>query len=93
MTVAAWLAGSLLFSSCIGSFKLMNGLLSWNRSFDNKLVNELVFVAFCIIPVYGVSILADTLVLNTIEFWSGSKGVDDVVKIKSMATQETNLNE
>lgn len=68
--VAAILGGSL--SSCIGSFTLTNKLLSWNQSIGNKFVNELVFIAFWVLPVYEVSALADVLVLNSIEFWSGS---------------------
>ncbi len=76
-TVAAVLlcAGSLLFSSCIGSFSLTNKLLNWNQQVGSKFVNELVFVAFWILPVYEVSALADILVINTIEFWSGSNPV------------------
>lgn len=62
---------SLGLSSCIGSFSLTNRLLSWNKSVSNKLVNEIVFVAFWVLPVYEVSGLADLLVLNSIEFWSG----------------------
>ncbi len=65
------LTGSLLTTSCIGSFTLTNKLLSWNRQVGNKFVNELVFFAFWIIPVYEVSALADILVINSIEFWSG----------------------
>jgi len=68
-------AGSLLFSSCIGSFALTNKLLSWNKQVGSKFVNELVFVAFWILPVYEVSALADILVINSIEFWSGSNPV------------------
>ena len=62
----------MMFSSCIGSFKLTNKLLTWNTSIGNKFVNELVFFAFWILPVYEVSGLADILVLNSIEFWSGN---------------------
>lgn len=69
------MCGSMLFTSCIGSFQLTNKLLSWNRSIGNKFVNELVFVAFWILPVYEVSGLADLLVINSIEFWSGSNPV------------------
>ena len=87
MTVAVWLAGSLLFSSCIGSFKLTNGLLSWNRSLDNKFVNELVFVAFCIVPVYGISILADALVLNAIEFWSGDNPIASIPEMQTVESE------
>lgn len=64
--------GSTGLSSCIGSFGLTNRLLGWNKTIGNKFVNELVFVAFWILPVYEVSGLADLLVLNSIEFWSGS---------------------
>lgn len=66
---------SLLTSSCIGSFSLTNKLLSWNRGVSNKFVNELIFFAFWILPVYEVSALADVLVLNSIEFWSGNNPV------------------
>ena len=66
------LAGSILTTSCIGSFSLTNKLLSWNKSIGNKFVNEVVFIAFCIVPVYEVTALADVLVLNSIEFWSGN---------------------
>ncbi len=66
------IAASLGLSSCIGSFALTNRLMSWNKTISNKFVNELVFVAFWILPVYEVSTIADILVLNSIEFWSGS---------------------
>jgi hypothetical protein len=33
---------------------------------------EVVFLAFVIIPVYGVTLFIDAVILNTIEYWSGS---------------------
>lgn len=77
LTVATVIAlcGSMTLTSCIGSFSLTNKLLSWNNTIGNKFVNELVFFAFWILPVYEVSGLADILVLNSIEFWSGSNPV------------------
>lgn len=80
-------AGSMLFSSCIGSFGLSNKLLSWNRSIDSKFVNELVFIAFWIVPVYEISMLADVLVLNSIEFWSGENPVADAGSSKTIDTE------
>lgn len=59
-------------TSCIGSFKLTNKVLEWNKSLGNKFVNELVFLVFVVVPVYEISILIDGLVLNTLEFWTGS---------------------
>ncbi|MBD5244991.1 MAG: DUF3332 domain-containing protein [Bacteroides sp.] len=75
VALAITLAGSMMLSSCIGSFSLTGKLLSWNRQVGNKFVNELVFFAFWILPVYEVSALADVLVLNSIEFWSGTNPV------------------
>ena len=82
--MAVTLASSIMFSSCIGSFSLSNKLLSWNRSIDGKLVNELVFIAFWIVPVYEISILADILILNSIEFWSGENPVADAGTVKKI---------
>lgn len=74
--VCAVLAGSMLFTSCIGSFKLWNNLKDWNQDVSNsKFVNELLFIALHIVPVYEIAYLADALVLNSIEFWSGSNPV------------------
>lgn len=75
VAVALALAGSMLCTSCIGSFALTNKLLGWNRQIGNKFLNELVFFAFWIIPVYEVTALADVVVLNSVEFWSGSNPV------------------
>jgi len=76
MLLATTVAGSVLFSSCIGSFNLTNKLLTWNKGIDSKFVNELVFIAFHIVPVYEIAVLADILVINSIEFWSGNNPVE-----------------
>ena len=82
--VCAVLTGSLLFTSCIGSFKMWNGLKDWNQGVGDKFVNELVFIALHIVPVYEIAYLADVVVLNTIEFWSGSNPMasNEVKEIK-----------
>lgn len=85
--VASTLCCSILFSSCIGSFSLTNKLLSWNNRIDSKFINELVFIAFWIVPVYEVSAIADLLVINTIEFWSGDNPVADAGKVEKVSTK------
>ena len=85
MAATVMICGSFLFSSCIGSFGLHSKLVSWNQGIGTKFVNELVYLAFNIIPVYGVCYLADALVINSIEFWSGSNpmaSIGDVKKVK-----------
>lgn len=79
MILAAGL--SLTFSSCIGSFGLTNKVLAWNKQVGPKFVNELVFFAFWILPVYEVTAAADLLVLNSIEFWSGRNPLTASVKV------------
>jgi hypothetical protein len=54
---------------------LFNKLLSWNKTVGDKFINELVFIAFCIVPIYEIAWVADIVVLNTIEFWSGENPV------------------
>ncbi len=81
VAIVCALMGSMLLPSCIGSFTLTNKLLAWNDQISNKFVNELVFFAFWILPVYEVSALADILVLNSIEFWSGSNPVASGTKV------------
>ena len=72
---AVSLCAALMMSSCIGSFGLTNKILKWNKQVGSKFVNELVFFSFWILPVYEVCALADILVINSIEFWSGSNPV------------------
>lgn len=76
MGLTLLLVSAVSFQSCIGSFTLTNKVLSWNRNVSNKFVNELVFFAFWILPVYEVTAAADLLVINSIEFWSGNTPIE-----------------
>ena len=70
----ALLCGSMLTSSCVGSFSLFNSLASWNKSAtSSKFLNEIIFIV--ISPAYAVCSVADVLVLNSIEFWSGTNPI------------------
>lgn len=70
-TVVA-LSASMMMQSCIGSFALFNKVKNWNEHVGDKFVNEIVFVAMWILPVYELCFAADLLILNSIEFWSGT---------------------
>jgi hypothetical protein len=75
----AVLSGSIAFSSCIGPFKLTNKVLSWNRNLNgDKFVNEVVFLALCIVPIYPVTFVTDALVTNSFEFWTNKNPVAGV---------------
>lgn len=90
MAAASMICSAFLFSSCIGSFGLHSKLISWNQSISNKFVNELVFVAFNIVPVYGVCYLADALVINSIEFWSGSNPMASIGDVRTVKGENGN---
>lgn len=68
---AVLLSGTLLCSSCIGSFALFNKYEKWQCNMTNvKIVNGI--VGLILQPIVGgVCLTVDALVLNTIEFWSG----------------------
>lgn len=71
VSIAGLMIGCLVLNSCVGSFGLFNKLASWNkRATKSKFLNEIIFLV--ISPAYAVCSVVDVLVLNTIEFWSGS---------------------
>jgi hypothetical protein len=71
------LTGVLLSQTgCLGSFQLTKNMYEWNTTqINGQWGQELVFAAFLIIPVYEVCLLADGVVLNTIEFWTGENPI------------------
>ncbi len=75
LALTAVVAASTVMTSCIGSFALTNKMLDWNQNISDKWVNEVVFFAMHIVPVYEISILADAVVLNSIEFWTDSNPI------------------
>lgn len=81
VAIIAATGASLLLNSCVGSFALTNKVLTWNNQVGSKFVNELVFFAFWILPVYEVTAIADLLVINSIEFWSGSNPMEAGTKV------------
>ena len=66
---------SLGLTSCYGPFRLTQNLYNWNGSLGDKWVNSLVFFGLTVIPVYSVAVTIDAVILNTIEFWTGSNPV------------------
>lgn len=69
-------AVAVLQSGCFGSFQLVRGLYGFNRDVSQSaLVQEIVFLALVILPVYSLAALGDALIFNTIEFWTGDNPV------------------
>lgn len=52
-TAVCLMTGTVLMSSCVGSFAMFNKLASWNkRATDSKFLNELIFIV--ISPAYAL---------------------------------------
>ncbi len=69
---------ALFAGSCLGPNRAFNGLHDWNRNMsDNRWANEVVFLAFNIIPVYGVAYLLDIVIFNSIEWWGGDSPMEE----------------
>lgn len=67
---------SLFATGCFGEFAATHSLWKWNAEVsDSKWLRWLVFLVLAILPVYGLFILADAIVINTIEFFSGDNPI------------------
>lgn len=70
--MSALLVFTSTLQSCIGSFSLTKKVYQFNKGVGDKWIQELVFLVFCAIPVYSISVFVDAVILNLIEFWTGS---------------------
>ncbi len=82
MTLVTLLSFAVGATGCYGSFNLLRTVYKFNgdiKASDDKKVNgviqSLVMVVLWIVPVYGIATLADALVVNTVEFWTGKNPV------------------
>lgn len=68
--------GLVTSSACFGSFNMTRKVYAFNKSVSpDKWVQEIVYLAFTVIPVYGVVGAVDALILNSIEFWTGTNPI------------------
>lgn len=87
-TMAIVLSGTIMTTSCVGSFTMFNKLAHWNKNAtDSKILNEIIFLI--ISPAYAFCGIADALVLNSIEFWSGSNPMaENIGKTKNVRGED-----
>lgn len=67
---------SLLAAGCYGPFNLTRRLYQWNRQVGTKWEQEFMFILLAWTPVYGITVLGDAIVFNSMEFWTGKNPVD-----------------
>ncbi len=86
--LATLLTVSALTTSCYGPFQLTRNLWKWNGEIENQWGREGMYLVLSIIPVYGVCVLGDTLIFNSIVFWGG----ENPIKASAMADSNPDLD-
>ncbi len=63
-----------IFGGCFGRFPLTRQLYQFNQEVsEDRMVRTVVFWVMVIVPVYNIGMLADAIVFNLIEFWTGEE--------------------
>ena len=75
-TLGGVLALALMSSACFGPFNATRQVYDWNKDVGGKWAQEGVFLVFAILPVYGLAMLGDAVIFNSIEFWTGDNPID-----------------
>jgi hypothetical protein len=61
-----------VFGGCYGAFPLTKTIYKLNGDVsDHKVVQTVTMWVFVIIPVYEVGMIADAIIFNLVEFWTG----------------------
>ncbi|HPX74177.1 MAG TPA: DUF3332 family protein, partial [Methanoregulaceae archaeon] len=66
---------AVIAAGCTGSFPLTNELYQFHRE-KERWVDEALFLVFAVTPVYGTALIADAVLLNSIEFWTGENPLE-----------------
>jgi len=72
-------------TGCIGSFRLTDKVFQWNRQVGPLFVQEVLFLAFVILPVYEITVFVDAVVLNLIEAFTGSNPLSATEPVRDVA--------
>lgn len=73
--IALLCAGAFALSGCYGHYGCWHKFHKWNGTLGSKWMNSVVHFVLNVIPVYGILYFVDFLVINTIEFWTGSNPI------------------
>ncbi len=69
-------ACAMMLTGCLGQNALFDTVQDWNATAtNNKFVNQGISFVFWWVPVYGLSLLGDIVIFNSIEFWTGTNPI------------------
>lgn len=74
--ILASASAAALLTGCLGQNALFDTVQDWNATAtNNKFVNQGISFVFWWVPVYGLSLLGDIIIFNSIEFWTGTNPI------------------
>jgi hypothetical protein len=86
LLLASVVSACTLVAGCYGSFTLTKKVYDWNgEASDNKFVVWLVFLGLNVIPVYGIAVAVDALIMNSVEFWTGENPAGIATRVEKNA--------
>ncbi|MGB2246554.1 MAG: DUF3332 family protein [Alcanivorax sediminis] len=69
-------ACAMMLTGCLGQNALFDTVQDWNATATgNKFVNQGISFVFWWLPVYGLTLLGDIVIFNSIEFWTGTNPI------------------
>lgn len=69
-------ACAMMLTGCLGQNALFDTVQDWNATAtSNKFVNQGISFVFWWLPVYGLTLLGDIVIFNSIEFWTGTNPI------------------
>jgi hypothetical protein len=81
---------ALLSSGCIGQFGLTGKVRQFNlEQSKDRFGREILFVILYIIPIYPFAGLADIIIFNSMEFWSGKNPIDGRPSVTPISDNRT----
>ncbi len=75
LSLAAITFVATFFTGCFGDFALTKKVYDFNKGLGNKWIQTIVLWAMVIIPVYEFCIFIDYIILNLVQFWTGSNPI------------------
>ena len=80
--ILASASAAALLTGCLGQNALFDTVQDWNSTAsNNKFVNQGISFVFWWVPVYGLSLLGDIIIFNSIEFWTGTDGLGNEAEL------------
>ena len=71
-------ACAMMLTGCLGQNALFDTVQDWNATAtNNKFVNQGISFIFWWVPVYGLSLLGDIIIFNSIEVWTGTNPISN----------------